>query len=462
MSRSSDPLIGGAAISRILVVDDDVRIRSALTRALSGSGTEVRAAENAEAALAVLARFAPHVVLTDVRMPGMDGVALLELLRRRVPAVDVLVMSAYEDLPTVASAMRAGAADFLVKPLDLHQLRRLLDRLEEDRLQRESQPHLGEAPPPDSPALIGRSPAMIEIFKQVGRAARGRATVLIRGETGTGKELIARAVHETSPFAEEPFVALNCAAIPTPLLESELFGHVRGAFTGAASDRLGKFAASGRGTLLLDEIGDTTNELQAKLLRVLQEREFQPVGADRTERAEARVIAVTHRDLETMVRRGEFREDLYYRLRVVEIRVPPLRERLEDLPLLTEHLLNRAAAASGGAPPSLGEEVVAKLEAHSWPGNVRELEHCLLRAVLACPGDRLRPEHIAFDHGTPRVAGDAPVTLDDAERVHVIRVLRETGGNKSRAARTLGISRPRLDRLLRKHDIRLDELTDEG
>ncbi|HUE96925.1 MAG TPA: sigma-54 dependent transcriptional regulator, partial [Longimicrobiaceae bacterium] len=357
----------------ILVVDDDERIRLSVSRALAPQAREVRAAESAERALAMLAEAPPDVILCDVRMPGMDGIEFLRLLRKRTPEIAVILMTAYDDLSTVATAMREGAADFLIKPLDLHQLRRVLEKVVTERAQTDPIRPSATETPRGADGLVGRDPRMIEIFKVVGQVAGTRANVVIRGESGTGKELIAQAIHSSSPWAREPFVAVNCTALPPTLLESELFGHVRGSFTGATGDRRGRFALAGRGTIFLDEIGDTTPEFQAKLLRVLQEHEFYPVGAERPGRTEARVIAATHRDLEKLVAAGSFREDLYYRLRVVEIVVPPLRERMGDVPLLTAHLVRKASRAVGRESPHLSAAALAALLVHSWPGHVREL-----------------------------------------------------------------------------------------
>jgi DNA-binding NtrC family response regulator len=438
----------------LLIVDDDPRVRTALVSALTDDNTTVRAVEDAECALAALDEGPIGVVLSDVKMPGMSGLELLRMLKERAPDLDVVLMTAYDDLPTVAEAMREGAADFLVKPLDLHQLRTLLDRVFEDR-QARKRIKAGKADTDDSGAahrLVGRDSQMVEIFKLVGQVSASRTNVVIRGESGTGKELIARSIHDASPWADEPFVAVNCTALPATLLESELFGHVRGSFTGATSDRKGRFAIAGRGTIFLDEIGDTPPEFQAKLLRVLQEHEYYPVGADHAERTEARVIAATHRDLEKLVATGQFREDLYYRLRVVEIRVPPLRERMGDVPLLADFLLRKAAAATGSRPLQLDPETIEVLMSHEWPGNVRELENTLTRAAVIATGDVIRPEHIevgaAVDSEPPRL-----ISLEETEREHVARVLEATDGHKSRTAEILGISRPRLDRMIERYGL---------
>jgi DNA-binding NtrC family response regulator len=440
----------------ILIVDDDSRILASVGQALRTDMTDVRTAESAEQALSLLGDAPADVVLADLKMPGMSGMDLLKLLRDRAPDLDVVLMTAYDDLPTVAEAMRHGAADFLVKPLDLHHLRRTLARILEDREMRTRLPTPPESVSRRETRMVGRDPSMIQVFKLIGQVAGTRTTVVIRGESGTGKELVAREIHASSPYAGEPFVAVNCTALPATLLESELFGHVRGAFTGATSDRRGRFALAARGTLFLDEIGDTPAEFQAKLLRVLQEHEYYPVGAERPERSEARVIAATHRDLEELVADGRFREDLYYRLRVVEIFVPPLRERMGDIPLLAEHLVRKASAAVGeGSDAVLAPDAVEALKAYPWPGNVRELENCLTRAAVFAPAGVIRAEHLQFG-APPAGAPDALATLEAAEREHVARVLRATGGHKSRAAEILGISRPRLDRLIAR--LGLEEL----
>lgn len=441
----------------ILIVDDDARIRTSLAQGLQKVADEVCIAEDAESALSSVSNAPPDVVVADVRMPGMDGLDLLRILRERAPDTSVIMMTAFDDLPTVATAMREGAVDFLVKPIDLRELSRLIDRVFEDRAAkvRSAVDEAAEALTADDMDLVGHHPSMIEVFKIVGQAAASRANVLIRGESGTGKELIARAVHMNSPDSAEPFVPVNCTALPTSLLESELFGHVRGSFTGAVGDRRGRFALAGRGTIFLDEIGDTDPGFQSKLLRVLQEHEFYPVGADRPERTEARVIAATHRDLEGLVAEGRFREDLYYRLRVVEILVPPLRERLSDLPALAMHLVARASRAAGRDAPVLSIETVDELMKHMWPGNVRELENCLIRALVVAKGDVIRPEYLGL--APPgRASVTHLTTLQRIEGEQVAEVLRATEGHKSRTAEILGVSRPRLDRLIEKHD--LDEL----
>jgi len=436
---------------KILIVDDEERVRASLARALADGRSVVQSVASGEEALLSIADDSPDLVISDVRMPRMDGLELLRLLQERAPEIDVILMTAYDDLPTAASAMRDGAADFLVKPLDLHQLRMIVDRAFRDRQARHGASRAERpASQRDPVSLIGHHPSMVEIFKQIGKLANTRATVLIRGESGTGKELIARAIHTSSDAAAEPFVAVNCTALPASLLESELFGHVKGAFTGATSDRTGRFALAGHGTIFLDEIGDTSAEVQAKLLRVLEEGTYYPVGSDRSEKTNARILAATHRNLEAMVASDGFRQDLYYRLRVLELVVPPLRERLEDVPALAEHLVDEASLAAGRDAPKLSEGAREALMVHDWPGNVRELRNCLTRAVVLAPGAVLRAEHLGLEPGGELAAGDLR-SLADVEREHVSRVLRKADGNRTRAAEILDISRPRLRRLIDKY-----------
>ena len=435
-------------------MDDDPTIRSSFTEVLVDEETEVRTAASAEEALATIDGQHPDLVLSDVRMPGLDGLELLRLLKERAPGTDIIIMTAYHDMPTAVSAMREGAFDFLPKPLDLDDLQRVLDRVFEDRRARERQLRAAEdaAGPYQMDQLVGSDPRMIEIYKLVGQLAANRANVLIRGETGTGKEVVARAIHFNSPDASEPFIPVNCTAFAPTLLESELFGHVKGAFTGAVSDHRGRFALAGCGTIFLDEVGDTTPEFQSKLLRVLEDHEYYPVGGEHPERTEARVIAATHRDLEDRIGNGEFREDLYYRLRVVEITVPPLRERMEDLPVLAEHLVRKTSEELHRDPPVLSDEVLAAMERHPWPGNVRELENCLTRAVVLATGNVIRREHL----GLAPVPAESParlVSLEESEKEHLARVLAATGGHKTRTAEILEISRPRLNRLMEKYGL---------
>ncbi|MDT8340711.1 MAG: sigma-54 dependent transcriptional regulator [Longimicrobiales bacterium] len=469
---------------RILVVDDEAGLRDALAEKLRYEGYTVSVADSGESALASLSSADPEVVLTDLRMPGLSGIELTERIRAGRPGTDVVVMTGHEDMRSAVGAMKAGAVDYLVKPVRLEAVRALVERvLREQRLEREA-PVQRESddprPAPGPDEVVGRDPRMIEIFKLIGTLARNRTTVLIRGETGTGKERIARAIHAHSAHAHEPFIAVNCTALSTSLLESELFGHVKGSFTGATSGRRGYFELAGTGTIFLDEIGDTSAEFQSKLLRVLQERTFYPVGGERPRTTDARVVAATHQPLEALVEEGAFREDLYFRLKVVEVNVPALRDRPGDIPLLVDALLARIRRETGQEVDRLDPDARALLEAYDWPGNVRELENALTRAALMARGRTLAAEHLRLGvdrpggtvaveasatgevpHPSPAPAGAAPgaaptdtdLSLDAAISLHVQRVLMRTGGNKSEAARVLGISRSRLQRYVDRFEL---------
>jgi DNA-binding NtrC family response regulator len=455
---------------RILVVDDDASIRETFEHHLTRSGHQVATAASAEEALGRLAELDPALVITDLRMPGMDGLELLRRVREATPDIDVLVITAHEDMRSAMEAMKAGAYDYLVKPLDLDQIDLLIERcLQGRRLKRRAQQLTAEAAEPYAlNQLVGRDPRMIEIYKLIGTLAANRTPVLIRGETGTGKEIIARAIHFNSADAQEPFIAVNCTALTETLLESELFGHVRGAFTGAVSNHKGRFELAGAGTLFLDEIGDVSPSFQAKLLRVLEDREFYPVGGERPQRTEARVIAATNRSIEQRIETGHFREDLYFRLKVVEIWVPPLRERRDDIPLLADHLVARIARDLHKDVRLIANDALRTLTSYDWPGNVRELENTLTRAAVLARGPAITAEHLSLSPVTEvqsplanaEVGDDA--TLEAAERAHVERVLRRTGGNKRQTARILGISRPRLDRLIAKHGPMVTERDHRG
>jgi two-component system response regulator AtoC len=453
---------------RILVVDDDTAIRRTFKQHLTEQGYSVATAESAEEALTLLSDVDPALIIADIRMPGMDGIELLRHVRSGTDGVDVLVMTAHEDMETAVTAMKAGAYDYLVKPLDLDEIDRIVGRcLAEKSLRRRvGQFSSAEVREHELGQIVGRDPAMIEIYKLIGILSENRATVLIRGETGTGKERIAKAIHFNSQQADEPFVAVNCTALTESLLESELFGHVRGAFTGAIQGRKGYFELAGAGTVFLDEIGDMSRELQSKLLRVLEEREFYPVGSERPRLTEARVIAATHCPLEDLVRDGSFREDLYFRLRVVEIVVPPLRERKGDVGPLAEHLLARIGDKLHRQIDRISEEAMEMLQSYKWPGNVRELDNTLTRAAVLARGPVIGAEHISLgalsaadkrsSSGTTgaNAAASAPDALATVEADHVRRILERTGGNKRQAARLLAISRQRLDRLIEKHELR--------
>jgi DNA-binding NtrC family response regulator len=434
---------------RVLLVEDDDAHRAAIERHLKKSGWVVTGTPDASKALSVMSEAEPDLVLTDIRMPGMTGIELLERIRESTET-PVIVMTAFGDMQGAIDAMKKGAFDYLTKPLDLDQL--------DDVLARCLREHSGngEAVEPanavDVGGLVGRDPRMIAIYKAIGSVAGTMTPVLIRGETGTGKELIARTIHRNAQNPSQPFVAVNCTALPESLLESELFGHVRGSFTGAVSDRRGRFELAGTGTIFLDEIGDTTLAFQAKLLRVLQEREFYPIGGEKPRRTDARVIAATHRSIERMVKDGSFREDLYFRLRVVEIVIPPLSERRADIPLLTRHILGKISAELG-RELQVAEDVMDVLVGYDWPGNVRELENALTRAAVLSRSSIITTEHITLEPDGAQLVDPDDQSLDAIERAHVQRVLAQTRNNKSRAAQILGVSRPRLDRMIARHGL---------
>ena len=452
-------------MARILVVDDDESIRRTLQAFFTELGYEVEAVPSAEAALNRLGAFEPMMVLTDIQMSGLNGLELLARIREHKPDVAVVVFTGFTDVQGAIDAVKGGAYDYLSKPLDLDQVEDVVKRCLADRDSDQS----GVPPQPRAPftrrasdLLVGRHPSMIAVFKAVGAVADSRACVLIQGESGTGKELIARTIHRNCSTRYSPFVAVNCTALPETLLESELFGHVKGAFTGANTDRRGRFELAGDGTIFLDEIGDTTPAFQAKLLRVLQEREFYPVGSEHPRRTEARVVAATHRNLADRVASGEFREDLYFRLKVVEIRIPPLRERRSDIPLLVRHILSRVTTEINRAMPSVSPDAMALLINREWPGNIRELENLLTRAVVFSRGSTLTAR--SFEGESPAASrsgaegaddkgGASRASLEDVERKHVQQVLIETGGNKTAAAKILQVSRPTLHRMIRDYQL---------
>jgi DNA-binding NtrC family response regulator len=436
--------------TRVLLVEDDVAVRGALRDAMITSGFEVDEADNGVQALRIISASLPDVVLSDVRMPDMDGLELLRELRERNIDVDVVMMTAFDDMPTVVTAMKSGASEFLVKPLELDEVLGVLQRVAADRAFRRKPSASRVA---QEGTLIGRHPKMIEVFKLLGQAAqRASMTVLIRGESGTGKELVARAIHAHAENSSHPFVPVNCAALPATLLESELFGHVKGAFTGAVGSRRGRFAQAGAGTIFLDEIGDTSIDFQTKLLRVLQDREYQPVGSDDAERSEARVIAATHQDLEQLIVEKRFREDLYYRLKVFEIHLPPLRERGSDILSVATHFLGEWSQKFGVDEILLSPDASERLMQHDWSGNVRELQNCLARAAVIAVGGVIRSEHLPLQ-STVREKSGTTQTLSEIERAHVEHVLQITGGHKGRTAKMLGIPRARLSRLLDKYGL---------
>jgi len=448
---------------RILLIDDDEALRESLQLVLAAEGYEVTGAEDAGVALEKVEACSYDVILCDLRMPGVDGMELLPRLRQHLPQTPVVMMSAYGTQELALEAMNRGAADYLAKPFQpseaIFTLRKARERERLRRanelLQRDVIRAVGERP------IVATSEAMIEVLEMTERAAAFKSTVLVTGESGTGKEVLARSIHAQSPRRSEAFVAINCGAIPENLLESELFGHAKGAFTGAIRARRGLVQEADRGTLFLDEIGELPTPLQVKLLRVLQEEEVRPVGETKARTVDVRLIAATARDLEVEVREGRFREDLFYRLDVVRLTVPPLRERPKDVPLLLDHFLARCRENLGKPVEGVTDEALERLVAYPWPGNVRELQNVVERAVILTNGNTIGlgdlPGNVV---SPPEVGGAGPgnLNLKRARRVAEIdvirRALRETDGNRTHAARLLEISHRALLYKLKEYGIR--------
>jgi DNA-binding NtrC family response regulator len=443
---------------RVLIIDDDESIRKVLGFMLEEAGYQVDKAASADEGARAIAQRRPDLVLSDIKMPRKDGMELLGEIKAADPSLPVVILTAFGSVENAVDAMKRGAADYLTKPISRDDLLRTVEKtLKLHRLEAENaelRSTIQERFRFES--IVGLSPAITELFGVLKKIAPTDATVLISGESGTGKELIAKAIHFNSPRRGGRLVVLNCAAIPRDLLESELFGHVRGAFTGAIRNRPGKFELAHGGTIFLDEIGAMPVELQSKLLRVLQERELERVGDERTIEVDVRVIAATNRPLAARVAAGEFREDLYYRLNVVPVRVPPLRERAGDIPLLVDHFLRRFVP---DARVSLTPEAMGLLEHYPWPGNVRELENFCERIVLMRSGDTIDAATVAAR--LAELAREAPATgaptLHEVERNAVVEALRASGWNRSRAARRLGVPRHILLYRMKKFDIREDE-----
>ncbi|KQP15080.1 sigma-54 dependent transcriptional regulator [Pseudorhodoferax sp. Leaf267] len=451
-------------MARLLIVDDDRAFRETLAETLDSLGHEAVQAASGEQALAVAAASRFDAVFLDHRMPGINGLDTLAALRARLPRLPpVVVLTAYASGGNTIEAMRLGAFDHLTKPISRQSVVDVLARaLRSEAPAEATRP--APAEPHDTDELVGLSEAMREVHKRIGLAAASAAPVLVLGETGSGKEMVARALHRHSARAQGPFVAINCAAIPKELLESELFGHVRGAFTGATADRPGCFRAADGGVLLLDEIGDMAPSVQAKILRALQEGEVTPLGGHRTVKVDVRVVAATHRDLALAVQGGSFREDLFYRLNVLAVRLPPLRERLADIIPLAEHFLRRAAARQdGGAPKALSAGAAQALLRHRWPGNVRELRNLMERcqalvrhrvvdaADLALEGDAGSAGQGDTALPAAWLEGSLPATVERLERVLIAQALSRSGGNRAEAARLLGIHRQLLYRKMAQY-----------
>lgn len=454
MSRPSHARNGRG---RVLIVDDEEVIASTLQEFLQGEGYEVAVAADAPSALASIERFEPDLALCDVQLPGLDGLDLLEKLLKLRPELLVLIITAYATVEDAVAAFRRGAHDYLMKPVIFDELLTKLDRLMRFRhLTRENQALRKQLHAPvDIGTLVGESPPMRQVKTLIRKLGPTRSNVLIAGESGTGKELVARALHARGLEPDAPFLAINCAAIPNELLENQLFGHIRGSFTGADRDRVGLFAAAGRGTVFLDEIGELPVTTQAKLLRAIETKEVLPVGATRAEPIAARIVAATNKDLAAEVDAGRFRADLYYRLNVVAIQLPPLRDRRDDIPDLIAVLLDRHARSLGKRVDGVDNATVRLLSAGTWKGNVRELDNALERAVILGESPTLTaadfPADLIAGAGSNDPGDDLRAALDRFERRHIRQVLDRSQGDKREAARRLGLGLSSLYRKLEDH-----------
>jgi len=445
---------------RILVVDDEESIRMMLRAVLEEEGYEIIEAADGPEAVKAVEQNPLDLILLDIRMTTMDGIETLTEIRKISPFVPVLMMTAYATVKTAVEALKAGAFEYLAKPLDIEELKILVQKaLEYYRLREENltlKERLGSRF--DFSRIIGKGRKMKELFDFLAQVAPSEATVLILGESGTGKELVANAIHHNSPRTQQPFVKVACAALPETLLESELFGHEKGAFTGAIARREGRFQAAHRGTIFLDEVGEMSLAIQTKLLRVLQEREFEPVGSSRTAKVDVRVIAATNKDLGKEIKEGRFREDLFYRLNVIPIHLPPVRERKEDIPALANHFLSLYREKNKKEIKEISPKALDLLIRHDWPGNIRELENCLERAVIVARGELIAPadlppaiQNLPAGKEDAEIPFPAGISLQEAEKALILKTLEDTGGNRSRAAEILGINRRTLQMKLKEY-----------
>jgi len=456
-------------VGTVLVVEDEAAARKQMAQALTRQNHIVLQAKDGEEALKTLAENDVDVVVTDIRMPNMDGMELLDALRKKDPTLQVLMVTAYGDVSTAVEAMKKGAYDFLEKPISMIRLRELVKKAVEKRRLMVENRSLKERLKGKFrfENIIARSRVMLEVFETIRQVAPTRVTVLLTGESGTGKELVANAIHYNSPRAGKPFIKVNCAALPETLLESELFGHEKGAFTGAYQTRIGRFEAADGGTLFLDEIGAMSPALQVKLLRVLQESEFERVGGNRTIRVDIRLIAATNIDLRKAVQEKKFREDLFYRINVVAIHLPPLRERKEDILFLVEHFIKKYAAENERDVDGIEDDALAALMNYDFPGNVRELENIIESAVVMTKTrmitlDSLPPVVRATEASTDRVAIPVGTTLKNAEKRIIEATLEYAGGNRTEAARILKIGRRTLFRKIKEYGITVSKASRKG
>ena len=444
----------------ILIIDDELSLLESLYMFLSEKGYDVKTAVSASEGMEKAERLRPDTIILDIRLPDGDGLDVLAELKKRTAETGVIVITAFHDMDTTVTAIKRGATEYITKPIDVDELEKAVSRamkVTSVLKERKASPEIGASY--DKGKIVGNSKDMKEVFKAIGALSENRVTVLIEGETGTGKELIAKAIHYNSPYKDRPFLVINCSAIVPTLLESELFGHEKGSFTGAFQQKRGKFELAADGTIFLDEVGEIPLELQSKLLRFLQEKEFERVGGEKTFYSNARVIAATNRDLWQMVRQNAFREDLYYRLSVATIKVPPLRARREDIPFLVTYLLRKINAELHRNVKTVEEKVLRKLMDYDWPGNVRELENVLTRAAINTQGDVIFEEFVTplltktEESAEPAPGAGAARSLAAVERQHIIQVLNDTEGHLGKTCEVLGISRPTLRQKLKEYSI---------
>ena len=449
---------------RILIVDDDENLRWVLQTQLEDMGYEAATAADGTQALAAIGQDPPSLVLTDLKMPGLSGMELLDRIRKEYTELPVVIVTAFGTIQSAVHAMRAGAYDYLTKPIDFEELGLVVDRvLEHFRLVAEVRSLRASLDRKYGfENIIGHSEPLLSVLETAARAAQSDSTILIHAETGTGKELVARAIHFNSRRRERPFVTINCGAIPRELLESELFGHVKGAFTGAISHKSGKVEMADRGTLFLDEIGEMPGELQVKLLRLIQQGEVEKIGATSPARVDVRFIAATHRNLQAMIEDGTFREDLYYRLAVIPLVLPPLRDRAEDIPELIQHFFTKERTRQGRPELTLPPALLPHFQEHSWPGNIRELENIIERIVVLARGDEITVRDLPDFLRRERPAAEMlqlelperGISLESVEKDLIVRALKKFGGNQTHAARYLDISRKALIYRMDKHGLR--------
>ncbi len=444
----------------VLIVEDDEKMRDLLRKIIAREGYQVEEAANGNAALTLIEKNVYDIVLSDVKMPGLDGIELLKKIKKISARTYVVIMTAFGTIDSAVESMKHGAYDYISKPFKLDEIQILIQKIIEERALRQEVDHLRKEVRRryHFNKIIGKSKEMQEVFDLIEKISIGKSTILIHGKSGTGKELVAKAIHYNSPRKNKPFVPVNCSAIPETLLESELFGHIRGAFTGAVATRTGLFEEADGGTLFLDEVGELAPAIQVKLLRVLQEREIKPVGGTESKKIDIRLITATNQDLHEMVKEGTFREDLYYRLNVIPIHLPPLKIRTEDIPLLVRHFLARFGKENLRPEITISREALQPLMNYSWPGNVRELENIMERAVILCKDNEVTlndlPPHLVQESAENLRDPDLlHLSLQEVEMAHIKRVLESVGGHKMKAAEILQIDRRTLYRKLQNDDV---------